>query len=305
MADVDILPIPDASAASGGASGVAASGRSYRGRKLGPLFFLAAGWLAFLGVLCLFAPVLPFVKDPRFPFAGNFKAAPSAEHWLGGDGIGRDIFSRVLYGGRTSLLIGVSVTVLGFLIGGFFGLTSGYFRGRYEKVVVACIDIMLAFPALVLALALVAVLANGRPSVAVVIESLSILAIAPLARITRAATLTYSQREFVVAARAMGAKNSRIIIREVLPNVIPAMISFALVVVGIVIVAEGALSFLAVGIPERIPSWGSMIALGRDDLEHYPQISLIPAAVMFVTILTLNFVGDSLRARFEVKEGAL
>jgi peptide/nickel transport system permease protein len=268
-------------------------------------FWLACIWLVGLTTLCALAPYLPFVKDPNLPYPGNFKAKPSAEHWLGGDGIGRDTFARILYGGRISLFVGLAVVVLGFLVGGFFGLVAGYFRGRYERVIVACIDVMLAIPALVLALALVAVLSGGKPTLNVVIISLSILSVAPLARITRGSTLTFAQREFVLAARTLGAKNSRIIRKEILPNVLPPMLSFALVVIAIVIVAEGALSFLNLSVQAPKATWGNMISSGKPILDEAPWVALFPAAVMFLTILSLNYVGDSLRARFDVKEGAL
>ena len=135
--------------------------------------------------------------------------------------------------------------------------------------------------------------------------AIAILAIAPIARIIRASTLTFSEREFVLAARALGAKNRRIIIREILPNVALPAASFALVAVAVAIVAEGTLAFLGLSVPAPTPTWGGMIADGRTLLEQAPHISFVPSIAMFLTVLALNFVGDSLRARFDVREGAL
>ena len=171
----------------------------------------------------------------------------------------------------------------------------------------AIVDIFLAFPALVLALALISILAGDQgTTVSSVIVSLSVLAIAPLARITRATTLQFSQREFVTAARSVGASHARILRKEILPNVVPPMLSFALVVLAIVIVAEAALSFVGVGLPnDKYSTWGNMIANGRNSpnaLEEHGSVALTPAAVLFITVLSLNYIGDKLRQQLR-REG--
>jgi peptide/nickel transport system permease protein len=166
-------------------------------------------------------------------------------------------------------------------------------------------DIMLAFPALVLALALVTFLSEPgtqNASRGTVILVLTILSVPALARITRASTLTYAQREFVTAARALGARDSRILAREVLPNVLPPMAAFALIAIAIVIVAEGALSFLGLSVSTPTDTWGKLIEGGRQSLNTTPWISLFPCAVMFLTLLSFNYVGDQLRRWFDVKE---
>lgn len=290
----------------------------FEGRKLGVGFWLASAWLAVLTLLAILAPWLPFVEDPneidalalRQPVAwqegGSWNGSISDTfHLFGGDDLGRDVFSRVIWGARVSLFVGVTAVALGFLIGGVIGLTAGYFRGRFEKVVMAVMDIMLAFPALILALAIVTFLSEPGEqdaSISTITLTLTILSIPALARITRASTLTFSQREFVQAARTLGAKNGRIIIREILPNVIPPMVSFSLLAVAIVIVAEGALSFLGLSVSAPTATWGNMINEGRTALEIAPHIALVPCAVMFLTLLSLNYVGDQLRRRFDVKE---
>lgn len=280
-------------------------------RKWGIGFWLAVVWLATVVVAAVLADVLPFVRHYEERFGASARQGPSLEFWFGVDSSGFDVFSRVVYGARVSLIVAVASIGIGFALGGLFGLLAGYFRGRLETVIVAAADIMLAFPPLILALALVAFLSAGSDtggqgaSLGTVILALAILAIPSLTRITRAATLTFSQREFVLAARALGGRHRRILVREVLPNVVPPMASFALLAIAIVIVAEGALSFLGLSVRAPTPTWGRLIAEGKDYLELAPHTTVMPSLVMFLTILSLNFVGDVLRGRFDVREGAL
>ena len=279
-------------------------------QRLGFVFWVAVAVLGLIVAGCILAPYLGFLKNPILPDPGQRQVVMSTDHWLGTDNLGRDNLARMLHGGRTSLFIAACVVVLGFLGGGFIGLIAGYFRGWTERVLMAIVDIFLAFPALVLALALISVLAGDTgTTVSSVIVSLSVLAVAPLARITRATTLQFSQREFVTAARSLGARHGRIIRKEILPNVIPPMLSFALVVLAIVIVAEAALSFVGVGLPnDKYPTWGNMIANGRNSpnaLEEHGSVALTPAGILFITVLTLNYIGDKLRQRFDVKESGV
>jgi len=279
-------------------------------RRLGVGFWVAVVVLATIVLGCVAAPYLGFLDDPRIPDGINAQIVSSADHPLGTDNLGRDNLARILHGGRTSLFIATSVVMLGFFAGGIVGLVAGYFRGWVERILMAIVDVFLAFPALVLALALISILAGDQgTTVSAVIVSLSVLAIAPLARITRATTLQFSQREFVTAARSLGAGHFRIIRKEILPNVVPPMLSFALVVFAIVIVAEAALSFVGVGLPnEKYSTWGNMIANGRNSpnaLEEHASVALTPAAVLFVTVLSLNYIGDKLRQRFDVKESGV
>ena len=287
-------------------------------RKLGIGFWVATAWLAVLTFLAVFAPWLPFVQDPSDIDALALRQPPAWQqggswngslsdtfHLLGADDLGRDLFSRVIWGARVSLFIGVVAVALGFLIGGTIGLTAGYFRGRFEKIFMSAMDIMLAFPALILALAIVTFLSEpGQQdaSLSTITITLTILSIPALARITRASTLTFSQREFVQAARTLGAKNGRIIVREILPNVIPPMVSFSLIAIAIVIVAEGGLSFLGLSVSAPTATWGNMINEGRTALEIAPWIAFVPCLGMFLTLLSLNYAGDQLRRRFDVKE---
>ncbi|MDZ7676508.1 MAG: ABC transporter permease [Acidimicrobiales bacterium] len=274
-------------------------------------FWLAVTWTVLILGLSALAPWLPFVDSPGAfgDFSVEPSAGPSADHWFGVNDNGVDLFSQVVWGGRVSLFISLSVVVIGFLLGGLIGMTAGFLRGRVDRVVSAVIDVLLAFPALVLALAVVAIFASDgnavRPTIPVIILSLAILSVAPLARITRGVTLAFSEREFVTAARTLGAKSTRILRREILPNVVPPMAAFSLVVIAVVIVAEGALAFLGLSVSAPAPTWGKLIATGRLNMEASPHLVYFPAGVMFLTILSLNYIGDVLQGKMSVREGVL
>ena len=279
-------------------------------RRLGLGGKLAIGWLVLVVAVAVLAPVLP-LDDPNENFAEIAGQGPgTAGHILGGDGLGRDMLSRVVWGSRASLVLGVGAIVVGLVSGGMLGLMAGYRRGRTESVFTLLFDVLLSYPQLILALTLVTVFASGEGisstrRMIVLILALGVVSVPVLGRITRANTLAWSEREFVLAARAMGARNRSIMFREVLPNVLPAMFSIALLGVAVVIVAEGALSVLGVGVQLPTPSWGNIIAEGRADLRDAPHIVLVPAVAIFLTVLALNYLGDVVRARFDVRESAL
>ena len=181
------------------------------------------------------------------------------------------------------------------------GMLAGYFRGLFELLTTGATDVLLAFPPLVLALAIVAYLGQSIPNV---IAVLAILTVPAVTRVARAATLSIREREFVTAARALGAGHLRILLREILPNVMLPLSAYFLLLVAVIIVAESILSFLGLGVPPPAPSWGSMIAEGRDSLDVAPHIAFIPAGVMFLTVLSFNLVGDTLRAVSDPRGGA-
>ena len=276
-------------------------------KRWGLGFWLSAIWLLVIVVLSVLAPYLPFVDEPgAFPdFSIDALAGPSGDHWFGVNKNGDDLFSQVVNGGRTSLLIGVSVVFFGFVVGGAVGIAAGFFRGKVDRVISAVLDVFLAFPALVLALALIGIVTGGDANLPVVVLALSLLSVAPLARITRGATLAVAEREYVLAARTLGATRLRIILKEILPNVVPPMAAFALTVIAVVIVAEGALAFLGLSVSSPAPTWGKLIAEGRAEIEGHGHWALFPAGTMFFTILSLNYIGDVLQSRFTVREGAL
>jgi len=269
------------------------------------VMWLAIGWLSVLTFLAVFADYLPFVDHYTTVFPGEYKQPPSADHWFGTTKIGKDVFSLTVYGARLSLLIAATAIVLGLLFGGTLGLISGYFRGRSDAGISMGVDIMLAFPPLVLALAMTNFTSGRIPRAAAVIIVLAILSVPPLTRVVRASTLVYSNREFVIASRSLGAKNGRVIFREVLPNVMPSMLTFALTGLALLIIAEGALAFLGSSVAPPQATWGRLIGEGRTELDDAWWISLLPSAVLFLTVLSFNLLGDILSKRFDIRESSL
>jgi peptide/nickel transport system permease protein len=282
-------------------------------KRMGIVGWIAVVWLIAIFGAALLAPVLP-IPSPTKTFILQAGEGPQLSHPLGLDGTGQDMFSRVIWGARASLLVSVASVLFGLVGGGVLGLIAGYYRGRLDTLLSYVFNTFLAIPQLVLALAIIAVFAS-EPTVSVgkrefwLVVSIGLVSIPIIGRITRASTLAWSQREFVLAARSMGAKNRRIIIRDVLPNVMPAMFSIALLGIAVVIVLEGGLSILGVGVPSSTPSWGNLIATGRNELTKIvgaaPQVIFAPSIAIFSTVLSLNYLGDVVRARFDVRESAL
>ncbi|MBV8690316.1 MAG: ABC transporter permease [Actinobacteria bacterium] len=248
-------------------------------------------------LLAILAKLLP-LPDPNLP--GSAANLPlSIHHLLGTDELGRDELARIIFGARVSLTVGFASIAIGLAFGGLIGLVAGYYRGRTDRVLMAVVDVMLAFPPLVFTLALIAFLGQSLFNVTIAI---AVISIAPIARIVRASTLTFAERDFVVAARTLGAKDRRIILREILPNVAIPIGAFSFIAIALAIVGEGALAFLGQSVKAPTATWGGMISQGRNFLQDNPQLSLIPSAFMFITVLALNFVGDRIRSRFDVRE---
>jgi peptide/nickel transport system permease protein len=288
----------------------------FKKRKIGIMAWLAIAWLTIVLLAAILAPVLP-LKDPinGFDYEHTKAGMFTAGHIFGTDDTGNDVLSRVIWGAQASMLIAIGSIVFGLLIGGFFGLIAGYRGGKTDSVLSAFFNIFLAFPQLVLALTLVAVLApsasggGGGPTwgrrIMVVILAVGIVSVPILARITRANALAWSQREFVMAARAQGASNRRVMFREVLPNVLPAMLSIALLGVAVVITLEGALALFGLSVPAPNPSWGNMIYSQLSALDEAPTVWMVPSALIFLSVLSFNYLGDVVRSRFDVREGVL
>jgi len=270
-------------------------------RRLGLLFWAAIGWLTFVFAVAALANLLP-MPDPTAMDMLERRQPPSMLHWLGTDGLGRDELARLIYGARISLTVGLCAPIIGITIGGALGMLAGYFRGRFETLVVGSMDVLLAFPPLILALAVTAYLGQSLPNLTLI---LGVLGIPAFMRVARATTLSLARREFVIAAQALGATHARILLRELLPNVFLPLFAFFLLGVAVTIVVEGALSFLGLGVPPPISSWGSMIGEGRESLEIAPRLAFIPATTMFLTVLSFNLVGDTLRALTDPRQGAL
>jgi peptide/nickel transport system permease protein len=272
-----------------------------RTRRLGPLFWAAIAWIILVLTAAGFVDVLPLPSPTDMDMLER-RAPASALHWLGTDGLGRDELARLIHGARISLIVGLCAPVIGVTIGGALGMLAGYFRGRFETLVVGSMDVLLAFPPLILVLAVTAYLGQSLLYLTCI---LGVLGIPTFMRVARAATLTLARREFVIAAQALGATHARILLRELLPNVFLPLIAFFLLGVAVFIVVEGSLSFLGLGVPPPISSWGSMIGEGRESLDVAPRLAFIPAIAMFLTVLSFNLVGDTLRALTDPRQGAL
>jgi peptide/nickel transport system permease protein len=275
-------------------------------RRLGPAFWIAIGWLVLIVLVAILAPWLP-LKDPEQNYVdrslGRPPYSPSSEFWFGTDKDARDMFSRTIWGARVSLTVGFVAIACGMLIGGTAGILAGFFRGWWDRIVSFVFIVLLSFPALVLAI-LITTLLNR--SLLTISATIGFLAIAPVGRLARATTIQFSEREFVIAARAVGASNRRIIVRELLPNVVIPMGALALWGVAVAIVAEGALAFLGLSV-EKGSTWGKLILFGSETrtLENSPWVAFAPITVLFLTVAALNFCGDKVRAHFDVKEIAL
>jgi peptide/nickel transport system permease protein len=272
-----------------------------RTRRLGTLFWLAVGWTLLVLAAAAFADLLPLPSPTDMDMLER-RAPFSALHWLGTDTLGRDELSRLIHGARISLTVGLCAPVIGLVFGGALGMLAGYFRGRFETLVVGSMDVLLAFPPLILALAVTAYLGQSLLNLTCI---LGVLGIPAFMRVARASTLTLARREFVIAAQALGATHARILLRELLPNVFLPLLAFFLLGVAVTIVVEGALSFLGLGVPPPISSWGSMISEGRESLEIAPRLAFLPAITMFLTILSFNLVGDVLKTLTDPRQGAL
>ena len=271
-------------------------------RRLGPLFWIAVGWLVLISLLAFLAPWLP-IKDPDAYYLVRGERppyAPSATHWFGTDQDARDMFARTIFGARVSLVIGFVAIAFGMLVGGTTGVVAGYLRGRTDRIVSFVFIVFLSFPSLVLAILITALLDRGLVTIAL---TLGVLAVAPVGRLARATTLSFAEREFVTAARAIGAGDRRIIIRELLPNVVIPMGALALLGMAVAIVAEGGLAFLGLSV-EKGPTWGKLILIGAGsrELEKSPWIAFGPIIILFITVLSLNYAGDRVRSYFDVRE---
>jgi peptide/nickel transport system permease protein len=254
---------------------------------------LPAALLVLIFFLCFLWPLIYPVPSPTFTnILDSNLAIFSKGHFLGTDSVGYDEWSRILYGGRTSLEIALAVNAIGLVVGGLFGALAGYAGGIRDAVMMRFVDVLIAFPAIVLALAIAERLG---PSEFHVILALSVFSIPAFARLSRAATLRVREQPFIVAARLSGTRTHRILLRHLVPNILPQLTTFTLLGMGITIVLEGALSFLNLGIPAPAPSWGNMIAQGQTVLTAEPRFVLIPSVALFITVLSLNLLGDGLR----------
>jgi peptide/nickel transport system permease protein len=270
-----------------------------RKKRLGILFWICVGWIALNAFGAIFANVLPLPN----PLSQNYNAVnvgPSLHHLLGTDDLGRDIFSRIVYGSRVSIEVSLGSMLIGFGIGAPLGMLAAYRRGKFDTILSTVMYVFLAFPAII---ATIAVLSFWTPrSLLKIIIVVGIAAIPLVYRVIRGATMNFATRDFVVAAKVQGATDRRILVKELMPNVAPVGVSFLLIGIATVVTLEGALAFLGLSVSPPTPSWGNMINESLSILQVNPWLAIFPSAAMCLLLLCLNFIGDRLRSHFDVSE---
>lgn len=255
----------------------------------------------FIVLLTVVAAVAGPVLSPYDPASQELSRrleGPSVSHPLGLDELGRDILARLLAGARISLLVGIAVVGVSSVVGMFFGSIAGYFGGRVDDVISRVVDVLMAFPGILLAIALVAVLG---PSLANVVLALSVIGWVGYARLVRGQALRAREFEFVQAARALGAGPGRIVLHHILPTAYPAVVVQATIGMAGAIIAEASLSFLGLGVQPPTPSWGTMLDAGRSHLFDAPHLTIFPGLAIATLVLGFNFLGDGLRDRVDPK----
>lgn len=269
--------------------------------RFGPTFQLGLwaglGWLALVAFCAIFADLLPIEPWRQADVSSEGVGLRPGLRWpelLGRTETGYSELSHVIYGARTSLMIAGLAVIVGLTVGVVIGLIAGWFGSGVDRSVTVFTNSILAFPPLILLLSIVAVYGQSRFSIAL---GLAVVSIPTYTRLMRAQTLAVREREFVLAAQAVGAKDWRLMVREILPNAALPVASYSFVVVAVVIVAEASLSYLGVGVPPPEPTWGGMIVRGQAKLKTDPHLVFVPATVMFLTVLSLNRVGDYVRRR--------
>lgn len=265
---------------------------------------LSITWIVLVVSSAIFADLLPLRPSDAILQDISPRSGPrlSFNEPLGTDSLNRSTASRLVYGARQSLVVGLASVGMALIMGLVIGMTAGYFKRTVDTVISVFLDAMLAIPALVLLLAVGAV---GKRDISTVVVGLAIVFTPTFARLARAHTIALAQREYISAARAMGAGHLRILLRELMPNVILPVSSYVFLVLGIAIVAEASLSFLGMGIPPPAPSWGGMVQAGRQFLETAPSLVFVPAVCLIFTVLSFTMVGDRARRHFDGGESAL
>lgn len=255
--------------------------------------------VSLLLVVAIFAPVIAPYDPIEDIFRGMRGVGPSPGHPMGYDHLGRDLFSRVVYGSRVALVVGMSATFISVFIGVIVGSAAGYFGGWVDNILSRVVDTLMAFPIIALLIVLAAVLG---PSLTTTVVVIGITVWSRYARVVRADVMSLRERDFITAAHATGVKDSRIIWRHVLPNVLGPIIVLASLGIGSIIILEAALSFLGLGIRPPTPSWGGILSDGRAFILRFPHISIFPGLMIVLTVLAFNFIGDGLRDALDPRE---
>lgn len=282
---------------------------AWRGEKVDLVLWLCGAWLVFLGVVVVFAPLLPLGEKSNV--AKTILVTPylpplqDSSHLLGTNAYGLDLLARVVYGARASLTISLMAVAISLVVGGTIGVIAGFYRRGIDSVIGVLTNAMLAVPPLIL---LIVLASTFTPGVRNISFALSLLTIPTMVRLARANTIAYAQREFVLAARAIGATKPRIMLRELVPNVIPPMLSMAVVVISVLIIAEASLSFLGLGVPPPAATWGNMIAeaqANNNTMSQHPFILLVPGTALFLTVFAFNLLGERAQAKWDPRGSKL
>ena len=251
-----------------------------------------------LAVIAILAPhIVPFDPENYFDYDA-LNAGPSAQHWFGVDSLGRDIFSRILMGTRISLEAGFVSVIIGAIIGTMLGLLAGYYEGWWDRIVMRISDVLFAFPGILLAIGIVAILGNGMINV---IFAVAVFSIPAFARLVRGNTLMLKHLTYVEAARSIGASDWTIIMRHILPGTISSIVVYFSMRIGTSIITAASLSFLGLGAQPPTPEWGAMLNEARADMVTAPHVAIFPSLAIFLTVLAFNLLGDGLRDALDPK----
>ena len=259
---------------------------------------VAALVVLLLLLLALLAPwIAPYDAENYFDY-DQLNAAPSAAHWFGVDALGRDIFSRILVGARLSLAAGLISVAAGAVVGSLLGLLAGYYEGWCDRIVMRVADVLLAFPGVLLAIGIVAVLGNGMLNV---ILAVAVFSVPAFARLVRGNVLVLKQQTYIEAVRSLGAPDHVILLRHLLPGTLSAIVVYLTLRLGSAIITAASLSFLGLGAQPPTPEWGAMLNEARADMLNAPHIALFPSLAIFITVLAFNLLGDGLRDALDPK----
>ncbi|MBN7121657.1 MULTISPECIES: glutathione ABC transporter permease GsiD [Erwiniaceae] len=270
----------------------------WRRFKKQPVAMVAGVFVLLLIVVAVIAPwIVPFDAENYFDY-DRLTEGPSMMHWFGVDSLGRDIFSRVLTGTRLSLISGFFSVAIGAAIGTLLGLLAGYYEGWWDRIIMRISDVLFAFPGILLALAVVAILGTGMSNV---IVAVAIFSIPAFARLVRGNTLVLKHMTFIESARSIGASDFTIIMRHILPGTISSIVVYFTMRIGTSIITAASLSFLGLGAQPPTPEWGAMLNEARADMVMAPHVAIFPSLAIFLTVLAFNLLGDGLRDALDPK----
>ena len=259
---------------------------------------VAGGFVLLLVLAAALAPwLVPFDAETFFDYDA-LNAAPSAKHWFGVDSLGRDIFSRILMGARISLAAGFVSVAVGAVIGTLLGLLAGYYQGWWDRIVMRMSDVLFAFPGILLAIGIVAILGNGMVNV---ILAVAVFSVPAFARLVRGNVLSLKHQTYIEAVRSIGASDATIMLRHLLPGTVASAVVYLTMRIGTSIITAASLSFLGLGAQPPTPEWGAMLNEARADMLNAPHIALFPSLAIFVTVLAFNLLGDGLRDALDPK----